>query len=89
MKLDLCRQVELAIEKSNHFEEDLELLARLFKSFSFPGLAFENGEHFPEFRNPFIQGMDVSVVCDFLSHIPPGSLDGVELRRVWGQINQF
>tara|TARA_R110000850_G_scaffold26824_7_gene76419 strand:+ start:3410 stop:3559 length:150 start_codon:yes stop_codon:yes gene_type:complete len=27
----LTKVVELAIEKSNHFEKDLELLARLFK----------------------------------------------------------
>ncbi len=29
--LKLSGQLELAIQKSNHFEEDLELLARLFR----------------------------------------------------------
>lgn len=29
--MDLSRQEELAIQKSNSFEEDLELLGRLFR----------------------------------------------------------
>lgn len=47
------------------------------------------GKHFPEFYYSFIQGLDVSVVGYFLSHISPGSLDRVELRRIRRQVNQF
>ena len=47
------------------------------------------GEHFPEQRLPFPQGLDIPVVRYLLSHIPPGPFHRVEAGAVRGQEEKF
>jgi hypothetical protein len=47
------------------------------------------GEHPPECRLALFEAFQVPIVGDFLAHVPPHPLNGVQVRAVWWQENEF